>query len=291
MKISEVFYSLQGEGVYTGVPSIFIRFFGCNLQCQGFGQAQPANPETWKQPWKDIDLNRITMIEELPQEVYEYGCDSVYSWSAKFKGLQTDFTSDELYAKIASLSNDFSVFKNIEMGNVHLVFTGGEPLLPKAQEYIAQFLNLYCTLHDIRYTHITFETNGTQPLAPTLEKALYAFKEVLFSVSPKLQHTSGELPSRVIKPNAIKTYHLTNSKVYGKFVVSNTAESLQEVDDTIKHYIECGAYFHTVYLMPEGPNKHRVNDNAQQVAQYALSKGYRFTHRLHNILWDNKIGV
>ncbi len=32
-RINEIFYSLQGEGFFTGVPSIFIRFSGCNLQC------------------------------------------------------------------------------------------------------------------------------------------------------------------------------------------------------------------------------------------------------------------
>ena len=33
MKIKEIFYSLQGEGAYTGRPAIFVRFCGCNLRC------------------------------------------------------------------------------------------------------------------------------------------------------------------------------------------------------------------------------------------------------------------
>lgn len=32
-KINEIFYSIQGEGCHTGVPSVFIRFSGCNLKC------------------------------------------------------------------------------------------------------------------------------------------------------------------------------------------------------------------------------------------------------------------
>lgn len=32
-KINEIFYSLQGEGVHTGTPAVFVRFSGCNLRC------------------------------------------------------------------------------------------------------------------------------------------------------------------------------------------------------------------------------------------------------------------
>ena len=32
-KISEIFYSIQGEGFFTGTPATFIRFYGCNLDC------------------------------------------------------------------------------------------------------------------------------------------------------------------------------------------------------------------------------------------------------------------
>ena len=31
-KVNDIFYTLQGEGFYTGVPAIFIRFAGCNLR-------------------------------------------------------------------------------------------------------------------------------------------------------------------------------------------------------------------------------------------------------------------
>ena len=92
MKIaySEIFHSIQGEGHYTGVPSTWLRFFLCNLQCDGFGQDDPTNPDSYDLPYQKIDITDIGKIEDLP--VWEKGCDSSYSWSKKFSCLL--YTSD-----------------------------------------------------------------------------------------------------------------------------------------------------------------------------------------------------
>ena len=37
LAISEVFYSIQGEGKTVGIPSVFVRLGGCNLMCGGMG--------------------------------------------------------------------------------------------------------------------------------------------------------------------------------------------------------------------------------------------------------------
>lgn len=41
-KVNEIFYSLQGEGHFTGTPAVFIRFSGCNLKCD-FCDTQHTN--------------------------------------------------------------------------------------------------------------------------------------------------------------------------------------------------------------------------------------------------------
>ena len=76
---SEIFYSVQGEGHYTGVPTAWLRFFLCNLQCNGFGQEDPTDESTYKLPYKDIDVSQYNTMEELP--VFEYGGASSYSWA------------------------------------------------------------------------------------------------------------------------------------------------------------------------------------------------------------------
>jgi 7-carboxy-7-deazaguanine synthase len=55
MKISEIFYSIQGEGMLAGVPSVFLRTSGCNLRC-----AWCDTPYTsWKPEGDDLPLGTI----------------------------------------------------------------------------------------------------------------------------------------------------------------------------------------------------------------------------------------
>ena len=291
MKVSEQFYSLQGEGIHTGVPSYFIRFFGCSLQCQGFGQKDPANPDTWVQPWKTINIEAINSIEELPQEVYEYGCDSVYSWSAKFKKLQKEMTSATVVAKMKEdLGN---LFVKVLTGDIHIVWTGGEPLMKFNQKYIIEILRELA--HEYKNFEIdkmsmsmTFETNGTQQMSDELEQAI-SQHNVTISCSPKLLHTSGEKREKAIHPAIINNLmDIADHKVL-KFVVANSDVAKEELMEVV-HQIDCGPDVN-IYLMPEGPNRHRVEDSSTQIAEFAMQHGFRFSDRLHARLWDNKIGV
>ena len=49
LRYSEAFYSVQGEGKFVGVPSVFLRTFGCNFRCMNFGlQNEPMRDEKQK---------------------------------------------------------------------------------------------------------------------------------------------------------------------------------------------------------------------------------------------------
>lgn len=288
MKVSEQFYSIQGEGIYTGVPSYFIRFFGCSLQCQGFGQKDPANPDTWVQPWKTIDITQINEISDLPEEIYEYGCDSVYSWSAKFKHLQKEITAEQVVEQMKTEMGD--LFPKLLSGDIHLVFTGGEPFMSFNQQAMIEILDVLENRKKSKI-EVTIETNGTQTITDALAlKLKNPIYNINFSISPKLLYTSGEKNSKAIKPEIIQSYYDTFSEAQfnGKFVVANSQEATREFKRVIA---ELPNIWTRVWLMPEGPNKHRVKNNSKEIAEFALSMGYCFSDRLHANLWDNKIGV
>lgn len=59
MKISEIFYSIQGEGILTGVPSVFIRTSGCNLRCQWCDTPYTS----WEPEGKSMTVDEI--LEEV----------------------------------------------------------------------------------------------------------------------------------------------------------------------------------------------------------------------------------
>jgi 7-carboxy-7-deazaguanine synthase len=67
MLISEVFHSLQGEGLLSGVPSVFVRTSGCNLRCVWC--------DTPYASWRPE--GRLYEPEELVREVLGWGCRHV----------------------------------------------------------------------------------------------------------------------------------------------------------------------------------------------------------------------
>ena len=282
IKISEVFYSAQGEGRFIGVPSVFLRTFGCNFKCAGFGMPKCELTNEVEPIANSVHLYKT--FEELP--LVNTGCDSYASWHPAFKELSPYYTIDEIVAKLLGLTPNKNTWVQNNGNDVHLVITGGEPLLGWQQLYPA-LLN-HTKMQDLR--NLTFETNGTQLLHDEFKTFLddwyFSHKEITFSVSPKLS-ASGEEWHNAIKPDVVVSYQ-DYGMVYLKFVVDQL-EQFDEVDQAVMAYRDAG-FVGPVYVMPVGGVVSVYDGNRIHIADEALKRGYYYSPRLHVDLWGNGWG-
>ena len=290
---SEIFHSIQGEGHYTGVPTAWIRFFLCNLQCSGFGQIDPTNPDTYELPFEDFDITTVKRVEDLP--VWEKGCDSSYTWAKKFKGLMGQETPTVLASKIVDAikteSNPEGKFMHpVSKQHQHMCFTGGEPLMVTGQMAV---VGIYNTLkaQDNLPGSMTFETNGTQRLRSTfIDWGNSIDTEVFFSCSPKLFTVSGEKSDKAIKPEIVAEYHKLSKAGQLKFVVGPKEREWDEMEEAVEKFRSAGVDW-PVWIMPIGGREQEQHASAGDVAQKAFQRGYNVAARVHVYLFGNKIGT
>ncbi len=286
IKVSELFYSIQGEGRYMGVPSVFLRTFGCNFTCDGFGM-QKGETSVGRHLIAENIANFKT-YKELP--LVSTGCDSYASWDPRFKDLSPMLTSDSIVDRIMEIL-PFNEWKE-----EHLVITGGEPLLGWQRAY-PDLLD-HPKMTGLR--EITFETNGTQPLTKEFAEYLQHWRlaelpdrslrdpySITFSVSAKLS-CSGESREEAIRPDVVCGYENVGY-TYLKFVVA-TEEDVKEALETLDTYRAEG-FVGPCYLMPVGGVESVYTLNNRRVAELAMKYGLRYSDRLQVPLFKNEWGT
>jgi organic radical activating enzyme len=279
IKIAELFYSIQGEGRYMGVPSVFLRTFGCNFKCAGFGMPKGELSEEYLK----IDPTQYAKYEELP--LVSTGCDSYASWDPAFKHLSPMLTIDAITDRITEIL-PFNTWQD-----EHLVITGGEPLLGWQRAYP----DLLSHPKMAGLKEITFETNGTQQLTKEFKDYLVQWqmpdlefnREVTFSVSAKLS-CSGEHPDEAIKPEVVCEYEEVGY-TYLKFVVA-TEDDAEEALEAADIYRAAG-FRGPIYLMPVGGVESVYTLNNRRVAELAMKHGLRYSDRLQVPLFKNEWGT
>ena len=296
LRYSEAFYSVQGEGKFVGVPSVFLRTFGCNFRCMNFGLSRDEKMRDVKQKEGIIRNQEVqglldkevhtktNRFEDLP--IIHTGCDTYASIYPEFKHFNKLATIDEVVEHLISLLPEGKW--TMDNGqDVHLIMTGGEPLLAWQRLYVELFE--HPKMKDLK--NVTFETNTTQFLHRDFKDYLNGQDRfaVTWSCSPKLS-VSGEPWKTAIKPEVALDYaSVDNSDIYLKFVVSDRTD-IDEAGRAVSEYrgagLEC-----PVYLMPLGGRSEEYNLNVQEVANLCMERGWRFTPRLHISLFGNAWGT
>ena len=295
LRYSEAFYSVQGEGKFVGVPSVFLRTFGCNFRCMNFGlKNEPMRDVKQKagiihnaevKALIDAGVHETTeKFEDLP--IIHTGCDTYASIYPEFKHFNKNAEVDDVVEHLLSLLPEGKW--TMDNGqDIHFILTGGEPLLAWQRLYVELFE--HPGMKDLK--NVTFETNTTQHLHKDFKDYLNNQDrfEVTWSCSPKLS-VSGEPWETAIKPYVASDYaSVRNSDQYLKFVVADQ-DDVDEVGRAVQAYRDAGVEC-PVYLMPLGGRSEEYNLNVAEVAELCMERGWRFTPRLHISLFGNAWGT
>jgi organic radical activating enzyme len=247
----EHFYSIQGEGRYTGTPSLFFRFGGCNMKCEGFGCQEVAS-----------------------DGVKVLGCDTVYAVNKEH--FSQNWIPIRNSKELLNILNLYELPKNVD-----IVLTGGEPLIYASEPVFIEFLE---ALH-VDGHKITFETNGSLHVD---FKKYPIYKKSVFALSVKLSN-SNEPFSKRVRGDVINSIATNAKEAFFKFSIDAESINLgleEEISEIILHSPNT-----QVYCMPLGGNKKEVEANSEPLIEFCKTKGYNFSDRLHIRIWDQNKGV
>jgi organic radical activating enzyme len=280
--ISSDFYSVQGEGISSGVPSYFVRLGICNLTC-GMSR-QFTNQLIKEQSLEDGEIFEGDLHKEGKAT---WTCDSTSQWL--WRG------EDKEFQYLINRWKEEGIYDDIKNGTIHIIWTGGEPTIKGHQEAIRNFIWYWKSIDPsinkiesggLIYTDkITafseIETNGTvyidHPLWIQLDQ---------INCSPKLSN-SGMTEKQRINPEAIKRIMQHNNYQF-KFVISNEEDVKELFRDFV---VPFSIPLTNVVCMPGLDDVANFEERTQFVLEMAKKYKFRGLTRLHIAAWNKTLNV
>lgn len=266
--ISSAFYSVQGEGLSTGVPSYFIRLKDCNLSC---GISRKMMREIRKAGEEGMEDGEIIKGDLHENGEATWTCDSISQWAIRGEEKEQTFLIDEWKRE--------GIYDDVRKGDVHLIWTGGEPTMKNNAASIVQFIDEWHEKYPNVKEYNEIETNGTL----YIEDDLFNHIDQI-NCSPKLAN-SGMSEKRRINADAIKRI-MEHDNYHFKFVVS-TEDDIKEV------FRDFVAPFNiprkNVVCMPGLDEQSDFHERTQFVLEMAKKYRFRGLTRLHISAWNKTL--
>jgi organic radical activating enzyme len=280
--ISSDFYSVQGEGISSGVPSYFVRLGICNLTC-GMSR-QFTNNLAKEQTLEDGEIFEGDLVKEGKAT---WTCDSTSQWLWRGEDKEFQYLIDRW--------KEEGIYDDIKNGTVHIIWTGGEPTIKGHQEAIRNFIWYWKSvdpsinkiesgglIHTDAITAFSeIETNGTvyidHPLWIQLDQ---------INCSPKLSN-SGMTEKQRINPEAIKRIMQHNNYQF-KFVISNEEDVKELFRDFV---VPFSIPLTNMVCMPGLDDVANFEERTQFVLEMAKKYKFRGLTRLHIAAWNKTLNV
>lgn len=280
--ISSDFYSVQGEGISSGIPSYFVRLALCNLTC---GMSRPFTNNLLKEAaLADGEIFKGDL--ELEGKA-TWTCDSTSQWL--WRGVNQDFQY------LIDQWKEQGIYEDILSGTIHIIWTGGEPTIKGHQEAIVNFFKYWFSIDEearklipgmdqrgiwsSAYNEI--ETNGTvyidDPLWIQLDQ---------INCSPKLSNSGMTAKQRIV-PEAIERIK-QHSNYQFKFVISNE----EDIEELFRDFVvPFSIPLKNVVCMPGLDSQKDFHERTQFVMEMAKKYKFRGLTRLHISAWDKTLNV
>jgi organic radical activating enzyme len=269
--ISSDFYTIQGEGISSGIPAYFVRLGICNLTC---GMSRTFTNQLEKE--QKLEDGEIFVGDLHAEGKATWTCDSTSQWLWRGEDKEFDY--------LINRWKEEGVYQDIKDGTVHIIWTGGEPTIKGHQEAIINFTNYWMS----RYLDVNnvkpfyeIETNGTI----VIDVKLFNMLDQI-NCSPKLAN-SGMTEKQRINPEAIERIKLHKNYQF-KFVIS-TEEDVKEI---FRDFVEPFKIpLKHVVCMPGLDDAANFEERTRFVMEMAKKYRFRGLTRLHIAAWNKTLNV